>query len=92
MDDNGQVAEETLEVNLPEDLRRILDIAPEERTAREERRLAEGLVYGRRVGHYDPKAGEIWDVGEDEGTGDRADTEEEDWEEGEGVPWAAGEL
>ncbi|KAL1749022.1 hypothetical protein HDZ31DRAFT_28664, partial [Schizophyllum fasciatum] len=93
-DANGdaQATEETLEINLPEDLRRILDIAPEERTAREERRLAEGLVYGRRVGHYDAgKGGEIWDVGEDDEAGERDDAEE-DWEEGEGVPWAAGEL
>ncbi|TRM65935.1 DNA replication and checkpoint protein-domain-containing protein [Schizophyllum amplum] len=75
-DHDGQAAQDTLE----------------ERTTREERRLAEGLVYGRRVGHYDAqKGGEIWGVGEDEGSGDGGDTEEDDWE-GEGVPWAAGEL
>ncbi|KIM47822.1 hypothetical protein M413DRAFT_439502 [Hebeloma cylindrosporum] len=63
----------------------------------EEDRLVKGLLYGRRMTHYDPmKGGEIWDVGEDhqlisEEGAQKYTEDEEDWE-GEPVPWEMGEL
>ncbi|KAI0673374.1 DNA replication and checkpoint protein-domain-containing protein [Trametes maxima] len=78
-----------LEVNLPDELQRILAISPGRRTETEEEKMVRGLLYGRRETHYDPrKGGEIWDVGEDE---EHAGETEEDWE-GEPVPWEVGEL
>lgn len=94
---------ETISVNLPESLHRILAFSPGEarKEARKERKVVTGLLYGRR-GHYDPeRGGEVWGVGEvDEesdggglevGMGEGEATEEDEWE-GEGVPWEVGEL
>ncbi|RDX51114.1 hypothetical protein OH76DRAFT_1471161, partial [Lentinus brumalis] len=77
------------EVNLPDELQRILAISPGSRAKdSEEERVVRSLLYGSRETHYDPsKGGEIWDIGED--SEHAADTEEE-WE-GEPVPWEAGE-
>ncbi|KAH9944180.1 uncharacterized protein BXZ73DRAFT_96673 [Epithele typhae] len=76
------------DVDLPEDLQRILAISPNERTREDGEKVVRGLLYGSRETSYDPKkGGEIWDAGEDndhEGDG-------EDWE-GEPVPWEVGEL
>ncbi|KAG6817713.1 hypothetical protein H0H87_004504 [Tephrocybe sp. NHM501043] len=78
-----------LEVDLPDELRRVLAIDTTElkvRNSREER-LVQGLVLGKRTDHYDPtKGGEIWDVGEDvriDGEEEvRRDAEgEDDWED-----------
>lgn len=77
------------EVNLPEDLHRILAISPKGRTRETgEEKVVRSLLYGSRELHYDPsKGGEIWDVGEEsEHSG-----ETDDWE-GEPVPWEVGEL
>ncbi|KZT75080.1 hypothetical protein DAEQUDRAFT_20631 [Daedalea quercina L-15889] len=83
--------EGTMEVNLRDDLRRILALSSQKRTEAEERRLVSAILYGRRESHYDAKGMEVWDVGEmsegTEGVGDG----EDDWE-GEPVPWEVGEL
>lgn len=87
-----QIEEGVVEVNLREDLKRILALSPERRTEEEERRMANAVLYGRREGHCDAKGVEVWDVGEmSEGAeGIRGDGED-DWE-GEPVPWEVGEL
>lgn len=100
--------EETFEVNLPDDLRRVLALAPPPHTApdpEQEEKLVRGLLYGRREGHYDPaRGGEIWGVGEVSGESEGEDglglgnepargrDEDEDDWEGEPVPWEVGEL
>lgn len=78
------------EVNLPDELQRVLAISPDAvKRDVEEEKVVRGLLYGSRETHYDPsKGGEIWDVGEDS---EHADGTEEDWE-GEPVPWEVGEL
>lgn len=87
-----QIEEGVVEVNLREDLKRILALSPERWTEEEERKKANAVLYGRREGHCDAKGIEVWDVGEmsegDEGV--RRDGED-DWE-GEPVPWEVGEL
>lgn len=97
--------EERFEVNLPEDLRRVLALSPPPHVApdsEEEAKLVRGLLYGRREGHYDPsRGGEIWGVGEVSEEEDvlglgqkrvRGREEDEDEWEGEPVPWEVGEL
>ena len=88
-----------VEVNLPDQLLRVLaleSVAPQSKLP-DENRVVKGLLYGRRVSHYDPsKGGEIWDIGEDYHTGLdeqglKFGEEEEDWE-GEPVPWEIAEL
>ncbi|KAI0706152.1 hypothetical protein BC835DRAFT_1302525 [Cytidiella melzeri] len=96
---------EKFEVNLPDHLRKVLAISPHE-TKDDEDRLARGLIYGRREGHYDSaRGGEIWGAGEvtDVDTEPelsfvshiklrtKASEEDDDWE-GEPVPWEVGEL
>lgn len=103
--DPGQVSEvsrETLEVNLPDNLRRVLALSPPKHTTidpTDENNLVRGLLYGRREGHYDAsRGGEVWGVGEvsdeegDELTREKAKDEDEDDWEGEPVPWEVGEL
>ncbi|TFK36895.1 hypothetical protein BDQ12DRAFT_724720 [Crucibulum laeve] len=88
------------EVDLPDKLRRVLALQPLESRTRHSQaeRMAKGLIYGQRVGHYDPRrGGEIWGVGEDDATvngqqEEKVDTEGEDDWEGEPVPWEVGEL
>ncbi|KDR85388.1 hypothetical protein GALMADRAFT_132086 [Galerina marginata CBS 339.88] len=94
-----QQAEGDVEINLPDELRRVLALqsADSKIQRSEEDRLVKGLLYGRRIAHYDPqKGGEIWDVGEDRHVnvdeGHNAYTEGEDDWEGEPVPWEVGEL
>lgn len=97
--------EERFEVNLPEDLRRVLALSPPPHVAPdsdEEAKLVRGLLYGRREGHYDAsRGGEIWGVGEVSEEEDvlglgqeqpRSREEDEDEWEGEPVPWEVGEL
>lgn len=87
-----------VEIDLPEQLRSVLalDSIPNSQVSDEDR-LVKGLLYGRRVAHYDPsKGGEIWDIGEndDHDPDDehpRYAEGEDDWE-GEPVPWEVGEL
>ena len=78
------------DVNLPDELQRILAISPgADKRETEEERVVRELLYGSRETHYDPsKGGEIWDVGEDP---EHAEGTEEEWE-GEPVPWEVGEL
>jgi hypothetical protein len=89
----------SVEIDLPDKLRSVLALRSSASKAQvsEEDQLVKGLLYGRRVTHYDPnKGGEIWDVGEDDlGSLDEdrnryADGEDE-WES-EPVPWEVGEL
>ncbi|GLB35965.1 hypothetical protein LshimejAT787_0302530 [Lyophyllum shimeji] len=96
----NDAGEGKFEVDLPDELRRVLALDAKElkiRDSREER-LVQGLVSGRRTCHYDPaRGGEIWDVGEDDLRYDeeeviKRDTEGEDEWEGEPVPWEVGEL
>ncbi|GBE77803.1 hypothetical protein SCP_0106850 [Sparassis crispa] len=91
---------ETLSIDLPDELRRVLALDPDavRADAQKEARVVRGLLYGRR-GHYDAqRGGEVWGVGEvgEEALGDGEDRggagEEEDEWEGEGVPWEVGEL
>ncbi|KAI0639646.1 DNA replication and checkpoint protein-domain-containing protein [Trametes polyzona] len=83
-DDPGKI-----EVDLPDELQRILAISPDRRKATEDEKVVRELLYGSREIHYDPrKGGEIWDVGEDS---DHAEGTEEEWE-GDPVPWEVGEL
>lgn len=88
-----------VEVDLPDELRRVLaleSVAPQARIPNEDK-LVKDLLYGRRTSHYYPnKGGEIWDIGEDhltsiEGESKQKIGEEEDWE-GEPVPWEIAEL
>lgn len=87
-----EAEEGVVEVNLREDLKRILALSPEKRTEEEERKIANAVLYGRREGHYDAKGFEVWDAGEmSEGAEGARDDGEDDWE-GEPVPWEVGEL
>ncbi|KJA25801.1 hypothetical protein HYPSUDRAFT_37273 [Hypholoma sublateritium FD-334 SS-4] len=95
---NSQLEDGDVEIDLPEQLRSVLalDSIPTSQVSDEDR-LVKGLLYGRRVTHYDPsKGGEIWDIGEndDHDPDDehpRHAEGEDDWE-GEPVPWEVGEL
>lgn len=100
--------QERFEVDLPEDLRRVLALSPPRHVVPDpgqEEKLVRGLLYGRREGHYDPsRGGEIWGVGEVSGESEEEDAlglgkervkgreEDEDDWEGEPVPWEVGEL
>lgn len=94
--DNSQLKDGDVEIDLPEQLRSVLaiDAVPNNRGSDE--KLVKGLLYGRRVTHYDPnKGGEIWDIGEDDhesNDGHSRYTEGEDEWEGEPVPWEVAEL
>ncbi|KIP12553.1 hypothetical protein PHLGIDRAFT_261535 [Phlebiopsis gigantea 11061_1 CR5-6] len=99
---------ERFEVDLPEDLRRVLALSPPRHAALdpgEEEKLVHRLLYGRREGHYEAsRGGEIWGVGEVDGESENEDVlglgkervksqeEDEDEWEGEPVPWEVGEL
>ena len=78
------------EVNLPDELQRVLAISPDGRKREtEEEKVVRGLLYGSRETHYDAtKGGEIWDVGEESEHGGGT---EDEWE-GDPVPWEVGEL
>ena len=89
----------SIEIDLPDKLRSVLALRSSVSKAQvsEEDQLVKGLLYGRRVTHYDPnKGGEIWDVGENDLGGldeerNRYSDGEEEWE-CEPVPWEVGEL
>ena len=89
----------SIEIDLPDKLRSVLTLRSSASKAQvsEEDQLVKGLLYGRRVTHYDPnKGGEIWDIGEDDfgsldGEGNRYTDGEDEWE-CEPVPWEVGEL
>ena len=87
-----------IEIDLPDKLRSVLALRSSASKAQvsEEDQLVKGLLYGRRVTHYDPnKGGEIWDVGEDDlGSLDDRNkyTDGEDEWDCELVPWEVGEL
>lgn len=89
--------EGTADVDLPDKLRNVLALETTTLKAQtsQEDSLVQGLLYGRRVTHYNPqKGGEIWDVGEDahnDAEAGRYTEGEDDWE-GEPVPWEAAEL
>lgn len=90
--DANHHASGTFSVDLPDKFRRVLAISPSRIQNSTEERVVRGLLYGDRVGHYDPsRGGNIWDAGEtDEGALGDAEAED-DWE-GEPVPWEVGEL
>lgn len=89
----------SIEVDLPDRLRSMLALQSSGSKAQvsKEDQLVKGLLYGRRVTHYDPnKGGEIWDAGEDDlgsldEEGNRYTDREDEWE-CEPVPWEVGEL
>ena len=91
-DDANHNVSGTFTVDLPEKFRRVLAISPSRSQNRTEERVVRGLLYGDRVGHYDPsRGGIIWGAGEaDDAAYGGAETED-DWE-GEPVPWEVGEL
>jgi hypothetical protein len=107
-DEGGPGDEETFEVSLPDDLRRVLALEPPPHAAPpsavETEKLVRGLLYGTRAGRYDARrGGEVWDVGECGDGDERADEfavrererlreESEEEWEGEPVPWEVGEL
>ncbi|KAJ3784577.1 hypothetical protein GGU10DRAFT_23981 [Lentinula aff. detonsa] len=97
---NGERVNNTFEVDLPDKLKHVLALSSSDNKLRDiqEEKVAESLVYGRRINHYEPsKGGEIWDVGDVGSEGMQEETSEktalvdEDWE-GEPVPWEVGEL
>ena len=78
------------EVNLPDDLRRVLAISPSKAHTTRDVNMVRGVLYGERASGYDArKGGHIWDVGE---IGEATDSQAEDDWEGEPVPWETGEL
>lgn len=78
------------EVNLPDDLRRVLAISPSKAHTTRDINMVRGVLYGERTSRYDArKGGDIWDVGE---IGEATDSQAEDDWEGEPVPWETGEL
>jgi hypothetical protein len=78
------------EVNLPEDLRRLLAISPSKAHTMRDVSIVRSVLYGERTNSYDKHRGEdIWDVGE---IGEANDPQAEDDWEGEPVPWEMGEL
>jgi len=78
------------EVNLPDNLRRLLAISPSKAHTTRDVNMVRGVLYGERISSYDArKGGDIWDVGE---IGDAGDSQAEDDWEGEPVPWETGEL
>jgi len=78
------------EVNLPDDLRRVLAISPSKAHTTRDVNMVRGVLYGERTRGYDArKGGDIWDVGE---IGEVTDSQAEDDWEGEPVPWETGEL
>ncbi|KAF9477531.1 hypothetical protein BDN70DRAFT_881101 [Pholiota conissans] len=90
----AQQEDGVVEIDLPEQLRSVLALDSSAARVSEEDRLVKGLLYGRRITHYDPdKGGEIWDVGEDvrDVEHEKYTEGEDDWE-GEPVPWEVGEL
>ncbi|KAF8642006.1 hypothetical protein AX16_009728 [Volvariella volvacea WC 439] len=93
--DVDEAQEQTVGIDLPENLLRVLDLQSSElQTSHplDEKKIAEELIYGRRIGHYNPtRGGEIWEVGESDGVGGSSTEGEQDWE-GEPIPWAVGEL
>ena len=78
-------------IDLPDKLRQVLAITPSMTDDLKEERLVRGLLYGKRMTHYDPLKGEIWDVGEREEKLRDDIGAEDDWED-EPVPWEVGEL
>ncbi|KAH9964244.1 hypothetical protein BC827DRAFT_1189900 [Russula dissimulans] len=79
-----------LEVNLPDDLRRLLAISPSKAHTTRDISMVRGVLYGERTSNYDArKGGDVWDVGE---IGETSDSQAEDDWEGEPVPWETGEL
>ncbi|KAI0257053.1 hypothetical protein BJV78DRAFT_1290956 [Lactifluus subvellereus] len=78
------------EVNLPDDLRRLLAISPSKVHTTRDVSMVRGVLYGKRTSSYDARrGGDIWDVGE---IGEASDSQAEDDWEGEPVPWETGEL
>jgi hypothetical protein len=78
------------DVNLPDDLRRLLAISPSKAHTTRDVNMVRGVLYGERTSSYDArKGGDIWDVGE---IGEASDSQAEDDWEGEPVPWETGEL
>jgi hypothetical protein len=78
------------EVNLPDDLHRLLAISPSKAHTTRDINMVRGVLYGERASSYDArKGGDIWDVGE---IGEAGDSQAEDDWEGEPVPWETGEL
>lgn len=78
------------EINLPDDLRRVLAISPSKAHTTRDVNMVRGVLYGERASGYDArKGGDIWDVGE---IGEPTDCQAEDDWEGEPVPWETGEL
>ncbi|KAF8531899.1 hypothetical protein JB92DRAFT_3104585 [Gautieria morchelliformis] len=80
---------ESFEVDLPEEMRRVLAFSPHDGAREmEEEDLVNGLMRGRRRA-----GGEVWAPGEvgGEEDGTKRVSEEDEWE-GEGVPWEVAEL
>ena len=78
------------EVNLPDNLRRVLAISPSKAHTTRDVNMVRGVLYGERTSGYDArKGGDIWNVGE---IGEATDSQAEDDWEGEPVPWETGEL
>ncbi|KAH8119943.1 hypothetical protein DFH11DRAFT_19506 [Phellopilus nigrolimitatus] len=77
------------EVNLPEDLRKVLYISSTHSRDREERSLVESLLHGGPSSQ--DQRGEVWGIGEVDETAAAITDGEDDWA-GEGIPWEVGEL
>jgi hypothetical protein len=78
------------EVNLPDDLRRVLAISPSKAHTTRDVNMVSRVLYGERMSSYDArKGGDVWDVGE---IGEASESQAEDDWESEPVPWQTGEL
>ncbi|KAI0308287.1 hypothetical protein B0F90DRAFT_1813572 [Multifurca ochricompacta] len=81
---------DNFEVNLPDDLRRLLAISPSKGQTTRDVNVVRGVLYSERASNYDAqRGGDIWDVGE---IGEASDSQAEDDWEGEPVPWETGDL
>ncbi|EJD03705.1 uncharacterized protein FOMMEDRAFT_154809 [Fomitiporia mediterranea MF3/22] len=72
------------DINLPDDLRKVLHISASQSRSREEQVLVDSLLRGR----MDPQhlRGEVWGIGEIDNVAAAVTDGEEDWA-GEGIPW-----
>ena len=78
-----------IEVELPEDLQKLLVLSPKTRK-RDEEALVSSLLYGKGSNKYSVKGAEIYSAGEIEAS-EFASSDEDTWA-GEGVPWEVAEL
>lgn len=88
-DGEGETDGAEPDINLPENLRKVLYISSSQARVREERALVDSLLQGGPGSQG--QRGEVWGIGEVEDATAAITDGEDDWA-GEGVPWEVGEL